>query len=218
MKAQDKPGGQRRPLSDRQWDKIRRASGLPSEARSSIELDVRAYSTLYEGGSGVPPAKIRGKLRKLRNQAKELLKSFEEALGHDDVYLALVPVGSNEWHPRNLEQRKRLAEHYRTEKAKAELNDLIDWLEKRERALSRRKPGPSAEQADNVYLFVDLFGNALHHYTNKRLTRSDHHRKMMEEIFAIVDRNVGKGTIDTAMRRVCAARRSRRGLLPGSRV
>jgi hypothetical protein len=218
MKAQDKSERQRRPLSDRQWDKIERASGLPSEARSSIESDIRAYLTLQEGGPRVPPAKTRNKLRKLRSQAEELLKSFEEAAGHDDVYLALVPVRSNEWHPRNLGQREHLEEHYRTDKAKADLKALVHWVEQRERALSRRKPGPPAERADNVYLFVDLFDNALRHYTKKRLTRSEQHRKMMEEIFSIVDREVGKGTIDTAIRRVCAATESWRGkALPGSR-
>jgi hypothetical protein len=162
------------------------------------------------------PAKIRVKLRRLRNQAKQLLKSFEDVLGHDDLYLALVQVESNEWHPRNREQRKRLAEHHRVENVKAELEDLIDWLEKRDQALSRRKPGPSTEKVDNVYILVALLDNVLHHHTNKRLTRSDQHCKMMEEIFSIVDREVGRGTIDTAMRRVCADRRSRRGLLPGS--
>jgi hypothetical protein len=220
MKAQDK--GERQRLSDRQWDKIERASGLPSEARSIIESDIRRYLSMQELNPAVPPAKTREKLQKLRNQANELSKSFEEALRHDDVYFALVPVGSNEWHPRNLEQRKHLAEHYRTEKAKADLNALVDWLEQRERALSRRKPGPSADQADNVYWLVNWIDDVLHHYTNKRLARSDHHRAMMKEIFAIVDREVGMGTIDTAMRRVYAARRSRRGvaetLLPGSRV
>jgi hypothetical protein len=217
MKAQDKGERQRWQLSGRQWDKIETASGLPSEARNSIESAIRAYLTLQETGSAITPAKIKGKLRRLRNQATELLKSFEDALGHNDVYLALVPVRSNEWHPRSREQRKHLAEHYRTEKVKAELNALVEWLEQRERALSRRKPGPSAENAENVFLFVESIDGTLDYYTNKRLTRSKRHRKMMEEIFSIVDREVGKGTIDTAMRQVCAATGSRRGLLPGSR-
>jgi len=216
MQIRHKDERQRHPLSDQEWDKIQRASGVPSEARSSIESAIRTYRTLQAMGSAITPAKIRGKLRRLRNQAKELLKSFEDALGHDDVYLALVSVGPNEWHPRSREQRKDLAEHYRTEKAKAELNALIDWLEQSDRALSRRKPGPSADRATNVHLFVEMFGDDLHHYTKKRLTRSAYHCKMMEEIFAIVDLGVGSGTIDTAMRQVCAPRRSRRGLLPGS--
>jgi hypothetical protein len=217
MKAQDKSERQRRPLSDRQWDKIERASGLPSEARSTIDRAIGAYLALQETGSAMTPAKIRTKLRRLRNLAKQLVKGFEGALDHDDLYLALFPVGPTEWHPRSREQRKYLAEYHRAEKVRAELNDLIDWLEQRDRALSRRKPGPSIEQADNVYVFVALVDDELHHHTNKRLTRSDQHRAMVKEIFSIVDREVGPGTIDTAMRRVCADRRSRRGLLPGSR-
>jgi len=220
MKAQDtkdKGKRQRWQLSDRQWDKIERASGLPSEARDSIEYDIRTYLRLQELRSA-PPAKIKRKLQRLRNQTEQLLKSFEEALEQDDLYLALVPVGSNKWHPRSREQRKHLAEHYRTEKVKAELNALVEWLEQSERAVSSGKPGPSAEDAENVHLFVELIDGTLDLYTNKRLTRSEQHRKMMEEIFSIVDREVGRGTIETAMRRVCAAKGSRRGLLPGSRI
>jgi hypothetical protein len=217
MKDQDKGETQRRLLSDRQWDEIERASGLPSKARGSIESAVRAYLTLQEMGSSITLAKISVELRRLRRQAKELLKSLEQALSRDDVYIALLPVHPNEWHPRSREQRKHLAEHDRPEKAKAELDALVDWLEQRYRALSRRKPGPSADHAENVYVFVEMFDNELHHYTDERLTRSKQHRYMMERIFAILDPAVGPGTIDTAMRRVCAARRSRRGLLPGSR-
>jgi len=217
--ARDKGERQRGQLSDKQWDLIEKASGLPSKARKSIELGIRSYLALQKGGSR-PPAKIRGELRKLRNQATELFKSVEQALGKDDVYLALVSVRSGEWHPRNLEQRKHLAEHHRTEKVKADLKALIDWLEQSERQLSRNKPGPSTERAESVYLFVECFENALHHHKAKRLTRSYHHRKMMEEVFAILDRKVGRGTIDTAMRRVIAASKSRSAgkLLPGSHV
>jgi hypothetical protein len=111
---------------------------------------------------------------------------------------------------------RHLAEHYRTEKVKADLNDLIHWFEQRDRALSRRTPGPSTEQAENVYVLIALLDNALHYHANKKLTRSNKHRKMMEKIFSIVDLEVGRGTIDTAMRQVCADRKARRGLLPGS--
>jgi hypothetical protein len=216
MKARDRGEGRHRLLSDQQWDKIQVASGLPPKARDSIELDILSYITLQETRSA-PPAKIRKKLRTLRNQARKLLKGFEEALGHDDVYYALVSVGPREWHPRNPEQRKRLAEHHRTEKVRTDLNALIDWLDLSERKLSRGKPGSSPQ---NVWLFVEWIDNALDYYTNKRLTRSRRHRRMMEQIFAIVDREVGKGTIDTAMRAAIGAGRSRRAgkLLPGSRV
>jgi hypothetical protein len=167
--------------------------------------------------------RIRGKLRKLRNQARNLLKSFEEALRHDDVYLALVPRGPWESRLRNPQQRKELADHYRTEKVRADLVALIDWLDQSERKLSRGKSGPSAEDAQNVYLFVDSIDNVLDYYTNKGLTRSKRHRWMMKQIFAIVahkGHKVGRGTIDTAMRQVIDASRSRRAgklLLPGSR-
>jgi len=149
------------------------------------------------------------------------LKGFEEALRHNDVYFALVRVGLNEWHPRNLEQRKKLAEYHRTEKVRADLNALIDWLHQSEQALSRRKPGPSGEDAQNVYLFVDSIDNALHHYTSKGLTRGRRHRRMVEQIFAIAahkGQKVGRGTIDTAMRKVIADRKDdeRRPGLPGA--
>jgi hypothetical protein len=78
MRARDKGERQRGQLSDKQWDLIERASGLPSKARKNIELGIRSYLALLEGGSR-PPAKIRGELRKLRNQATELLKSVGKA-------------------------------------------------------------------------------------------------------------------------------------------
>jgi hypothetical protein len=172
-----------------------------------------------EEGPAIPPAKIKEKLRKLKNQARELLQGFEEAIRPNDVYFALVRV-RHEWHPRNAEQRKNLAGHARTEKVRADLNALINWLDQSERALSRRKPGPPVEDAQNVYLLVDSIDNALCAYMNKGLARSEHHRRMMEEIFTIVDREVGRGTIDTAMRQVIAASRRSAGKLrlPGSRV
>jgi hypothetical protein len=215
MKARD--NGERT-LSDQQWDRIKRASGLPADARSYVESHIRSYGA-WEDRPSVLPAKIKEKLRNLRSQAGKLLKGFEEALGPDDVYFALVPIRPNEWHPRNFEQRKELAEHHRTEKVRADLKALIDWLDQSERALSHRKRGPSVEHAQSVFLFIDSIDNALRYYTNKGLTRSDHHRKMMEEIFAIVDREVGKGTIDTAMRQVIVYGRRTDGklLLPGSR-
>jgi hypothetical protein len=141
------------------------------------------------------------------------LKSFEEALRHDDVYFALVPRGPWESRPRNPQQRKELADHYRTEKVGADLVALIDWLDQSERKLSRGKPGPSAEDAQNVYLFVDSIDNVLRDFTNKRLTRSYPNHKMMEEVFAIVDPKVGKGTIETAMKQVIDEKLQ----LPGSR-
>jgi hypothetical protein len=161
MKAQDK--GQRPLLDDEQWNSIKRISGLPEEARNYIESGIGRYRAWQEEGPKVAPAKTKEKLRKLRSQARELLRGFEEALGHDDVYFALVRVGRNEWHPRNFEQRKKLAEHHRTEKVRADLPALIDWLDQSERALPRRKPGPPAEVAQNVYLFVDSIDNALRH-------------------------------------------------------
>jgi hypothetical protein len=217
LKTPDKAKRQGRLLSDRNWEKIEKASGLPSEARSSIESVVRVYQTLQETGFGLMPARIKEKLRRLRSQASELLEGFEEALGHDDVYLALVPVGPNEWHPRNLEQREKLAEHHRTEKVRADLNALIDWLDRSVQALPDRKPGPSADRAEHVYVFVEMFDTEFHHYTKKRLTLSKH-LEMMKDIFKIIDLEVGPGTIGTAMKRVSTARRSPRGLLPGSRI
>src|SRR5262249_20889984 len=162
-------------------------------ARTHIESAVRAYLTLQERGSALTPAKIKEKLQKLRSQAKKLLEGFEEALGHDDIYFALVRVGRNEWHPRNFEQRTKLAEHHRTEKVRADLAALIDWLDQ-SGALPRRNPGPSAEHAENVFLFVESIDGTLDYYTNERHTLSKRHRDMMGKIFRVLDREVGSGT------------------------
>jgi hypothetical protein len=203
-------------LNDEEWAKIRRGFCLPPEARTSIELGIRTYRALPELDPVLPPARIRVKLRKLKNQARELLRGFDEALRHDDVYFALV---RRPWESRlhNPEPRKGLADHYRTEKVRADLNALIDWLDQSEGKLSTGKSGPSAEDASNVYLFVDLIDNVLDYYTKKGLTRSKHHRRMMEKIFAIVDPKA-KG-IDTAMRQVTdyGKRSDGKLLLPGSR-
>src|SRR5438445_8827669 len=110
MKARDKD--QRPLLNNEQWNSIKRISGLPEEARNYIESSIGRYRAWQEEGPKVAPAKIKEKLRKLRNQAGELLKGFEEALGHNDVYFALVPRGPWESRLRNPEQRKELAEHH----------------------------------------------------------------------------------------------------------
>jgi hypothetical protein len=217
MNAEDKGEGQRRTLSDDDWKKIMKASGLPPEARGSIELAIRSYRALADLVV-VPPSEIKEILRRLRDQTSALLKGLEEVLRYDDVL-----VGPGEWHPRSCEQRKGLAEHRRIEKERADLSARLEWLDQKKQALSRHPPGPSPEKAANVWLFVDSIDNALHHYTSKGLTRSKRHRRMMEQIFAIVahkDHKVGRGTIDTAMRQVIDASRSRRAaklLLPGSR-
>jgi hypothetical protein len=195
-------------LNDQHWDRIKRASGLPAQARSDIETDIGFYLCRQKRAPAEPPAKLKEKLRKLRSQARELLEGFEEALDHNQIYFALVPVGPEEWY---IEQREKLAEHHRTEKVRAELRALINWLDQGERGLSRRKPGPPAEEAQNVHGLVDSIDNTLRIHAKKRLTRSLHHRKMMEEIFAIVDPKVGKGTIDTAMRQVIAFSREWKG-------
>jgi hypothetical protein len=186
-------------LNDQHWDRIKRVSGLPEEARNDIELSIGQYLARQKKSPAVPPAKLKEKLRKLGSQARELLEGFEEALGHDAIYFALVPVGPNEWY---IEQREELAEHHRTEKVRAELKALVNWLGQGERGLSRHKPGPP--DAQHVHGFVDSIDSALRIHANKRLTRTEHHRKMMKEIFAIVDPKVGGGTIDTAMRQVIA--------------
>ena len=192
-------------LNDQHWDRIKRVSGLPEEARKDIEFSIGFYLARQKRAPAVPPAKLKEKLRKLRSQASELLEGFEEALVHDDIYFALVPVGPDEGYD---EQREKLAEHHRTEKVRAILKALINWFGQGERGLSRRKPGPPAEDAQNVGWFINSIDTALRMYADKRLTRSEHHRKMMEEIFAIVDPKVGKGTIDTAMREVIAISRA----------
>jgi hypothetical protein len=170
------------------------------------------------------PSKIKKKMRKLRNQAKELLEDFEEVLGTafflgspEEWYLP------EEWHPRNFEYRvgrtstrsapalsKKLGKapvmmkecEKFAEQVRADLKTLIDWLDQSERAIGHRKPGPRPPQ--RVWLFVGSINNALCDYTGKRLTRSDHHRQMMQEIFAIIDPKVKvrKGRIDTAMKEV----------------
>jgi hypothetical protein len=243
MKTQDKG---ERPFSDRLWDRIKSAyglsaslsdekwariakdSGLPEKARSYVEYSIARY---WRWGSGleVMPSKIKKKLRKLRNQAKELLEDFEEVLGTafflgqpEEWYLP------EEWHPRNFEHRvgrtstrsapalsKKLGKapvmmkEYEkfAEQVRADLKTLIDWLDQSERAIGRRKPGRRPPQ--RVWLFVGSINNALRDYTGKRLTRSDHHREMMKAIFAIIDPKVGKGTIDTAMKEVIIDARKR---------
>jgi hypothetical protein len=208
MRDGDKGAQWRRPLLEKQWDAIERASGLPPEARFTIEVHISAYLCEDEEiRSAIRPARIKGTLRKLRNQAKKLLKSFEEAICPDDVYCALV--SPNVYFSCNPEQRKKLAEHRRIEKVSADLNALIDWLDQSERAVSRRgRSGPSVNKADNVSMFISAIDNALSSYMHRRLTRSD--EQMMKEIFAKVDTDVGPGTINTAIRRVIDARKSRR--------
>jgi hypothetical protein len=93
------------------------------------------------------PAKIRGKLRRLRNQAKDLLKGFEDALSHRDILPALEAISHEfvtDTLPDSSEPRER--PYPRTEKAKAKLNALIVWFEESERALPRGKPRPAAHQ------------------------------------------------------------------------
>ena len=69
-----------------------------------------------------------------------------------------------------------------------------------------------------MHLFLDWFDHVLYRYTKERLTRSKRHRRMIEEVFAILDADVGPGTIETAMRRIRAARRSTRKFLAAPSV
>jgi hypothetical protein len=213
-------------LSDEQWEKIEKVTGLPSEARSFFESLVAIYFMQFVD-STMKPAEIRGKLRGLRNQAEDLLKGFEDALSHRDVLVALGAI-SHEFVmdtlygvPDSLEtarERDRLSGYHRTDKVKADLKALIVWLEESERALPRGNPGRPADQVNAVHLFLDWFDHVLYRYTNERLKRSKRHRRMIEEVFAILDRDVGPGTIETAMRRVRAARKSTRKISARSHI
>ena len=202
-------------LSDQQWDKIKEISCLPPEARGRIESIIRTYVSLQEERpSPIRPAEIKGKLRKLSNLTKKLLKSLEKAFDDDDVYLALVQMKKDwqplEWPPHLPEHHRDLTKHNRRiEKTKADLGELIDWFDQSDRRLKRSKPGRSSEYADAIFPFILEVDDTLHHYTKKRLTRSKRHRWLMGELFRITDREVGTGMIDTVMKKVTAITRSR---------
>jgi hypothetical protein len=155
-------------LSDQLWDRIARVSGLPEQARSQIEYSIACYWRWLE--SEVMPAKTKKqlrkgntktKLRKLGNQAKELLEDFEEVLGTEYFQLVVLIGPQIEWHPPNFEQRvggtsrrsagalakkgdsamMMIQSEKFAEQVRADLKALIDWLDQSERAIKREKAG-----------------------------------------------------------------------------
>jgi hypothetical protein len=111
MNAEDKGEGQRRTLSDDNWKKIMKDSGLPPEARGSIELAIRSYRALADLDV-VPPSEIKEILRRLRDQTSALLKGLEEVLRYDDVMVGSddctrAVANSARVSPSTVESRRR---------------------------------------------------------------------------------------------------------------
>jgi hypothetical protein len=190
-------------LTDDEWGRIAKFSGLPVVARKIIERDIGFFHELQAMDSGgAPPALTRKQLQRLRRDVLSLVRRIKMVIANDDAYFALTVRPQQDWHPRSIDERNRLPEHRRLMQALDELVKLADWFAVAAEKIKAGKQGPDTF---NAYLLVERLDRTLENYTGQRIARSTKRDTSVDYVTAvclIADPKIGRGTIDSAMKSV----------------
>jgi hypothetical protein len=195
-------------LSKIQWAKIVRCSALPIDARPQIERLIRHYQEINARRATYHTrGKTSDQFKKVEKQALALKKSLHELMVNSRAVSELVVAMSNNRLATiipsyNADARRRL------KGALAEVDALSAWCmnARVEFEKAKTKRGPHTIDA---YSLVASLDEILEKFTGKRINRSykSTFKDYVTMIVKIADPEIGRGTIDAAMK----ARISSRG-------
>jgi hypothetical protein len=193
-------------LSDEDWTKVSRYSGLPPDARPRIGMAIAAYRQSQAViDARKTSAQIRDQLEGLRDDADALMKHLEAAIHNNaDLYVALTfprrpPKG---WPPNTGAVPREVAEQ-RLRSALFELDRLVCWLGLARDRVPRGKPG-AKRQAVPAYFLVNHLNEILERFTGKTITRSTKTTDTVDyvkTVCRIADPKIGDGTIIEAIKK-----------------
>jgi hypothetical protein len=185
-------------LDDEDWNRLVEASGLPSEARPRVETaiaDFRAAEQRRRRREAVRPSDVCDELTKLQRRAAKLSRDLQRLLAPDGPFLALVPTGTSE------------PDCALPMKAIPTLDSLATWLGQSREGIGGRMPGRSAERAANVSGLTEMFADTIEELLRRQITFSQGDKRMMERLCRTADPGIGRGTIESAMKRLIKRRR-----------
>jgi hypothetical protein len=212
------------PLTDDQWRKTAKLSGIPEgadEARHHIEKTIGMFRQFQAGDlSQVPSAKIREELEALADAATDLHDRLSKLAKVRAAYTALTGAPSlhspyspldrltdfagphqSEHLPSSVQSMMGLDGQRRLSQVLDVLLRLPKWLlVAKYRGVEAKRRGP---QAKNIYWLVGNLDGIREHFTGKKITRSykdDASKKYITYVCRIADPDIGDGTIEKAMK------------------
>jgi hypothetical protein len=187
----------RRPLTQKQWDGIQKASGLPDKARVWVEHALAIYAALCAASEQPAANEVREELSNLGKRADNLIKAIEEISPRAFAALALVPddIGAGA-----VAASRRDTFQFLQRQLEA-VAQLRSWFDAAVRALPRDSSGARRQAEANRYL-AGLLDAILCRHTGRHISRS-YKRTDVDWVrlcFAAVDVDVGTGSVEKAMR------------------
>lgn len=203
-------GLQRIKLSDKQWQEIQKASGLPDSARKRVEHTLSLHRYFQRGDAQRPTASdTRKELRGVAELADKLIttiigdnasarKALNGLLKGGDFPIESILSGSK---PDVLEalmsaRRGTLQQLCRSLEAVEQLRNRFEYAA---RALPAESRGASRKAANNRSLVGGLDA-ILYMTTGKRLSGSKDHVWFVTLCFEAADPDIGRGSIQEAMK------------------
>ncbi len=191
-------------LTDKEWDKIVRSSGLPPDARASVDVAIDTFRFLQRiADVKKTPAETRAELCRLSKDAEALATRLFALRNDADAYIALFhPIPPpNGWPARTGPVPYEVVD-LRLSTAVFELERLSIWLGLARDRVRRRKTGAS-RQAATAYTLVNRLNHILEQFTGETITRSikSQASEYVKIVCRIADPKMGLGTISEAMKK-----------------
>jgi hypothetical protein len=194
-------------LTDEQWRKTAKLSGIPETAKLSeipegadkarhyIETTIGIFRESQASDlDRVTPAEIRKQLEAQAKLAHDLYSGFSKLVDEPDAYAALTG---------KLDERRRSSDVLDARRLSEILGVLsyLDWL--LSDALGRVETDKRGPKAKNIYRLVGNLDGIREHHTGKKITRSykdDASKQYITYVSKIADPDIGDGTIEKAMK------------------
>jgi hypothetical protein len=188
-------------LSDDQWDRLARPSGLPLEARYNIDKIIGLYRQQVTGAKA-RHSSVCEKLQVARDAAAEALGRLNEVISDSITFAAIATGidGQRELSPRKLGAFQRWLKQKRNE-----LNALVKGYDNAIERVHNRKRGPKTGH-DSLLTLVALLNDLHKAYTGKRISRSGNKTntsiEFVRDVCRLADSNLKESTVEEAVKHI----------------
>jgi hypothetical protein len=200
-------------ISDAQWDRIRKISGLPPEARSEIGRAIAWYRAGKTAFSRTPAA-TKEKLEQARKTAEKLrliLEKFVDASGLVDMPVHLALAGARTGWPGDVASDPLEATPHLLLGFQGHLRRTERWFEDGQKQIARGSSGAKLS-ATLIHGLVSDLDETLKQYAQKTISLSykDGSIDYITAVCRLADPDIGGGSIKEAMEKRISDRLSGR--------
>jgi hypothetical protein len=184
-------------LKDGEWDQLGQLSGLPPEARASVDMHIALYRYLRATADTANHARVRAQLESARNKLGDAIDALEELEANADVFscLAMGREGQPMIHPVLRDSCFR-----RIGQIIAEMQDGADWCK---RVLGRVPDGRDRGH-ESLLALIQGLNEVYKWFKKKPITRTKDKGpfKFVIEACQIANRDLAVCTIDRAAKEI----------------